>query len=61
MLFRSEHFTEAGSGTIAWRPLLTLAQKLGIEHYFVEQDETPGDPIASLRKSYEYLQKQFKA
>ena len=26
------------------------------KHYFVEQDETPGDPIESLRKSFQYLE-----
>jgi hypothetical protein len=26
-----------------------------VKHYFVEQDQTPGDPVASLRQSYEYL------
>jgi len=26
---------------------------------FVEQDQTPGDPIASLKTSYEYLKTQF--
>jgi hypothetical protein len=27
-----------------------------VAHYFVEQDHTAGDPIDSLRRSYEYLQ-----
>jgi hypothetical protein len=26
-----------------------------VEHFFVEQDFTPGDPVASLEKSYRYL------
>jgi hypothetical protein len=26
-----------------------------VAHYFVEQDQTPGDPIDSLRQSMEYL------
>jgi sugar phosphate isomerase/epimerase len=53
----AEHFTEAGSGTIAWRPLLTLAQKLGIEHYYVEQDESDKSPMDSLKISYAFLRK----
>jgi len=55
----AEHFTEAGNGTIAWRPLLTLAQKLGIEHYFVEQDETDKSPMESLKISYTFLRKEL--
>jgi sugar phosphate isomerase/epimerase len=55
----AEHFTEAGNGTIAWRPLLTLAQKLGIEHYFVEQDETDKSPMDSLKISYMFLRKEL--
>ena len=51
------HFTEVGNGTIAWRPLLALAQKLGVEHYFVEQDESDKAPMDSLKISYAFLHK----
>ncbi len=50
------HFTEVGHGTIDWRAVLEQAQRIEIEHYFVEQDQTPGDPIESIRSSYTYLQ-----
>jgi sugar phosphate isomerase/epimerase len=53
----AEHFTEVGSGTIAWRPLLALAQKLGVEHYFVEQDKSNTSPMDSLKTSYAFLRK----
>ena len=53
----AEHFTEVGSGTIAWRPLLSLAQKLGVEHYFVEQDKSDTTPMDSLKTSYTFLHK----
>jgi sugar phosphate isomerase/epimerase len=53
----AEHFTEAGNGTIAWRALLALAQKLGIEHYYVEQDESDKLPMDSLKISYAFLHK----
>jgi sugar phosphate isomerase/epimerase len=53
----AENFTEVGKGTIAWRPLLALAQKLGIEHYFVEQDKSDTSPMDSLKISYEFLRK----
>ena len=55
----AEHFTEAGNGTIPWRPLLTLAQKQGIEHYYVEQDETDKSPMDSLKMSYTFLRKEL--
>jgi sugar phosphate isomerase/epimerase len=53
----AEHFTEVGAGTIHWRDIIAAAQKLGVEHYFVEQDSTAGPPIASIRTSYENLQR----
>jgi sugar phosphate isomerase/epimerase len=53
----AEHFTEVGSGTIRWRPLLALAQKLGIEYYFVEQDKSDSSPMNSLKVSYGFLHK----
>jgi sugar phosphate isomerase/epimerase len=53
----AEHFTEVGSGTIQWRPLLALAQKLGIEHYFVEQDKSDTSSMDSLKTSYTFLRK----
>jgi sugar phosphate isomerase/epimerase len=53
----AEHFTEVGNGTIQWRALLALAQKLGIEHYYVEQDESDKSPMDSLKISYTFLRK----
>jgi sugar phosphate isomerase/epimerase len=49
-------FKEVGSGSLDFPGILKAAEAAGVEHYFVEQDHTPGDPIASLRKSYQYLQ-----
>jgi sugar phosphate isomerase/epimerase len=54
-------FKEAGSGTIDIPAVLSAADSAGVQNYFVEQDQTPGDPIASLRKSYQYLSGQFKS
>jgi sugar phosphate isomerase/epimerase len=51
------HFTEVGNGTIAWRPLFAEAEKLGIEHYYIEQDESDKTPMESLKISYQYLHK----
>lgn len=49
-------FKEVGSGSLDIRAILKAGDAAGVEHYFVEQDQTPGDPIASLKKSFEYLQ-----
>lgn len=51
----AEHYKEVGSGTLDFAAILAAGEETGVEHYFVEQDQTPGDPVASLRQSYEYL------
>lgn len=48
-------FKEVGSGTISFPGVLRAATQANVKHFFVEQDHTPGDPLASLRKSYEFL------
>jgi sugar phosphate isomerase/epimerase len=53
----AEHFTEAGNGTVQWRPLLALAQKLGVQYYFVEQDKSDTSPMQSIKVSYQFLRK----
>lgn len=53
----ASHFTEVGKGSIAWRPLLAEAQKLGIEHYYVEQDTSDKPPLESLKISYQYMRR----
>jgi sugar phosphate isomerase/epimerase len=55
----AEHFTEVGNGTLQWRALLALAQRLGIEHYYVEQDESDKSPMDSLKISYTFLHKML--
>src|SRR5580658_7445766 len=54
---KHEEFLEVGAGSIDWSKVLKNAAKAGVQHYYVEQDYTPGDPIESLRKSYGYLRK----
>jgi sugar phosphate isomerase/epimerase len=54
-------FKEVGSGVLDIPAVLSAADSAGVQNYFVEQDQTPGDPIDSLRKSYQYLSKQFKS
>jgi sugar phosphate isomerase/epimerase len=49
-------FKEAGSGTLDFAAILKAAREVNVDRFFVEQDETPGDPTASLRQSFQYLQ-----
>lgn len=52
-------FKEVGSGSIDVPAVLSAAANTSVKHYFVEQDHTPGDPIDSLRTSYQYLSSHF--
>lgn len=60
----SEHvpstaFKAVGSGSIDMPAVIAAADHAGVKHYFVEQDQTPGNPLDALRKSYDYLKKYF--
>jgi sugar phosphate isomerase/epimerase len=48
------HMTEAGSGVLNLPAILSHAKKIGIEHFFVEQD-LAANPAESLRKSFRFL------
>ncbi len=48
-------FKEVGSGSLDFKAILKAAPAAGVKHYFVEQDQTPGDPLESLKRSFEYL------
>ena len=48
-------FKEVGAGTIDFPAVLRTARDLKVAHCFVEQDQTPGDPLASLRQSFTNL------
>jgi sugar phosphate isomerase/epimerase len=50
-----EAFREVGNGSLDFAAILKACETAGVQHYFVEQDQTPGDPLASLRQSYEHL------
>ena len=50
-------FREVGNGVVNVAAVLKAAHQAGVKHYFVEQDQTPGDPLASLEQSYDYLAK----
>jgi sugar phosphate isomerase/epimerase len=50
-------FKEVGSGVMDWPKVLRAAAAAKVAHYIVEQDQTPGDPVDSLRQSFGYLSK----
>lgn len=51
---------DVGHGRIQWPPILTAAHVAGTRWYIVEHDN-PRDPIATISRSYEYLQSQLPA
>jgi sugar phosphate isomerase/epimerase len=50
-------FTEVGNGVINFKPIFAAAKTSGMKYYFVEQDQTPGDPLDSIKISYKNLNK----
>jgi sugar phosphate isomerase/epimerase len=52
-----EDFQEVGKGVIDIPAVMKAAAKAGSKHFIVEQDQTPGNPLESLKGSYEYLSK----
>ncbi|MCU1330383.1 MAG: Xylose isomerase domain protein barrel [Bryobacterales bacterium] len=50
-------FKEVGNGSLDFAAILKAAPAAGVKHYFVEQDQTPGDPLVSLKQSFDYLSK----
>lgn len=52
---KPEAFKEVGAGTMEFPPILRACEKAGVKHYLVEQDQTPKDPLASIRLSFTNL------
>jgi sugar phosphate isomerase/epimerase len=48
-------FKEVGNGVINIPAVLKAADKAKVQHYFVEQDQAPGNPLDSLKQSHDYL------
>lgn len=46
---------EIGAGTLPFDRIIAEAEAGGCEWFIVEQDTCPGDPIDSLRQSFDYL------
>jgi sugar phosphate isomerase/epimerase len=52
-------FKEVGNGSIDIAAVVKAAEAEGAEHYFVEQDQTSGDPLDSLATSFKNLSAYF--
>jgi sugar phosphate isomerase/epimerase len=48
-------FKEVGNGSLDFAGILKAAKEVSVDRFFVEQDQTPGDPTASLRQSFQFL------
>lgn len=48
------HMADVGAGTIEWARIFAHRKQAGIEHFFVERDDSP-DPFASIAASHAYL------
>ena len=48
-------WAEPGTGALDFPAILKAAQAAGIQYYFAGLDETEGDPVESLRRSFSYL------
>lgn len=48
-------FKEVGAGMLDFAAILRTTEAIGVKHYFVEQDQTPADPVDSLALSYRNL------
>ncbi len=49
---KPEAFKEVGTGLLDFRAILRACEAAGVQHYIVEQDQTKGNPVESLRLSY---------
>lgn len=49
------NFKEVGHGSLNIASVLKAARAAGVQHFIVEQDQCPGDPLESVKKSIEYL------
>lgn len=56
----AQSFAEIGTGTLDWPAIFAAAEEGGVSAYIVEQDICPGDPLDSLRLSFENLKKLGK-
>jgi sugar phosphate isomerase/epimerase len=50
------HMTNVGQGEIDWKRIFAKSSEAGIQHYFVENDDTKS-PFEDIKISYDYLAK----
>ena len=55
MAVPADAFRAVGAGSLNWPAILSAAAEANVEYLFIEQDKTPGDPLASVRQSFDYL------
>lgn len=48
-------FRDVGAGALDFPVILAAARTAGVQHFFVEHDYPPGNPLDSLKNSYRYL------
>ena len=51
-----ESFEPLGEGVIDLQDVMETVNRIGVAHCFVEQDQSSGNPLDGLKKSYDYLQ-----
>lgn len=49
------HFTEVGRGRIDFKPIFAKSKEAGVKYFFVEQDQCPGNPLDSIKISFDHL------
>lgn len=54
-----QFFTEVGNGVIPFKNIFAHAKKAGLQYFFNEQDQTPGNPLDSITKSYQYIKQNL--
>jgi sugar phosphate isomerase/epimerase len=53
-------FAEIGTGLLNWPEIFSAAETNGVQHYIVEQDVCPGNPLDSARLSLNNLRQMGK-
>ena len=56
---RVPYYCEIGEGNMDFDKIIATAEKVGVKYYVVEQDDCPGDPLDSVRKSAEYIKRKY--
>lgn len=56
---RLPHYAEVGCGNLNWDAIMNAAQESGVKYYAVEQDICEDDPFECLRRSSEFIHKNF--